>query len=128
MRLNQERYGTDFDFSKAWAKLSEEMDEFTEANADNDIDGMVDALADIMVVATGELTKLRYNPELCLKQCVKHISARKQDPEQAARWQAGNKEPGEKWLKDKNQDPATIPEPNYSLCKLASKKLVNQIS
>lgn len=121
MHLNHNRYGSDFDYTSAMAKLSEELDEFTEANALSDEHEMVDALADIIVVAAGELTKLGYNPELVLKQTVKHILARKQDPKQAIEWAANNRAPGEKWLKDKSQDPSTIYEANYNLCRTGHK-------
>ena len=48
MRLNHERYGSDFDYISAMAKLSEEMVELTEANALNDVHGMVDSLSRII--------------------------------------------------------------------------------
>lgn len=117
MRLNHERYGSDFEYTKAMEKLSEELSEFTEANANKDEHEMIDALNDIIVVAAGEITKLGYNPELTLKQCVKHIEVREQDPEQAKRWARNEKLPGEKWLKDVNQDPKTLHEANYQLCR-----------
>ncbi len=121
LRLNQERYGMDFEFSAAWAKLSEELDEFTEAHSTNDQLEMVDALNDIITIAAGEIAKLGFNPELTLKQCVKHVSVRKQDPEQALRWLHNDRAPGEKWQKDVNQDPSTLHTADYNLCKLASK-------
>ena len=80
---------------------------------------MVDALADIIVIAAGELVKLGFNPELCLKQTVKEISSRTQCPEQASRWAANNKQPGEKWLKDPNQPQSTLYIADYSTCKLS---------
>ena len=63
-----------------------------------------------------------YNLDLALKLTVKHISSRQQDPKQKARWekQGGNIK-GEKWLKNKNQDPETIYQPDYSKCKLPKK-------
>lgn len=121
LRLNQERYGTDFDFDKAVEKLEEELQEFKDAYYQNDITGMIDALNDLKVIASGEETKLGYNPELCLKQTVKEISSREQCPEQAARWKAGLKEPGEKWNKNRNQDPATLYKADFSTCKLPTK-------
>jgi hypothetical protein len=120
MKLNQVRYGTTFNFEKAMDKLEEELQEFKDAYLLNDIDGMIDALNDIKVIASGEEVKLGYNPELCLKQTVKEISSREQCPTQAAKWLSGNKQPGEKWLKNPNQDPATLYTANYSTCKLAS--------
>jgi len=118
MSLNQERYGTTFDFPKALSKLTEELEEFDEGFAKADTHEMVDALADLIVIAAGEIVKLGFNPELCLKQTVKEISSREQDPAQATAWAVGNKQPGEKWLKNPNQDPATLYSADYSTCKL----------
>ena len=118
MRLNQERYGTTFDFPKALDKLNEELDEFEDGFDIADTHEMIDALADIIVIAAGEMVKLGFNPEICLKQTVKEITCREQDPEQAIAWAAGNKELGEKWLKNPNQDPSTIYSADYSTCKL----------
>ena len=76
VKLNQTRYGTDFDGDAAVDKLKEELQELLDAIELNDTNEIVDALSDIIVIATGELTKLKYNPELVLKQTVKEI----QDP------------------------------------------------
>ena len=117
VKLNQTRYGTDFNGDTAVAKLKEELQELIDGIIINNTDEIVDALSDIIVIATGELTKLKYNPELVLKQTVKEISSRQQDPEQAKAWAAGNKQPGEKWQKDKSQDPSTLYTADYSTCK-----------
>ena len=118
MKLNLERYGTTFDFAKALEKLEEELKEFREAYEANDTEGMIDALQDLTVIAAGETVKLGFNPELCLKQTVKEISSREQDPDQAASWAKGDRMPGEKWLKNRKQDPATLYSADYSTCKL----------
>ena len=118
MRLNQERYGTTFDFPKALEKLNEELVEFEEGFDKADTHEMIDALADLIVIAAGEMVKLGFNPELCLKQTVKEITCREQDPEQAIAWAAGKKELGEKWLKDPKQDPSTLYTADYSTCRL----------
>ena len=117
VKLNQTRYGTDFNGDTAVAKLKEELQELVDGIATNNTNEIVDALSDTIVIATGELTKLKYNPELVLKQTVKEISSRQQDPEQAKAWAAGNKQPGEKWNKDKSQDPSTLYTADYSTCK-----------
>lgn len=117
VKLNQIRYGTDFNGDTAVAKLKEELQELVDGIITNNTDEIVDALSDIIVIATGELTKLKYNPELVLKQTVKEISSRQQDPEQAKAWAAGNKQPGEKWNKDKSQDPSTLYTADYPTCK-----------
>ena len=118
MKLNQDRYGVTFDFPKALDKLNEELVEFEEGFDRADTHEMIDALADIIVIAAGEMVKLGFNPELCLKQTVKEITCREQDPEQAIAWAAGKKELGEKWLKDPKQDPSTIYTADYSTCRL----------
>ena len=120
MLLNQTRYGVTFDFNKAMSKLQEELDEFSEGFTKTDTHEMVNALADIIVTAAGELVKLGFNPELCLKQTVKEISSRLQCPEQAARWAMNNKQPGEKWLKNPSQPQSTLYAADYSTCKLHS--------
>ena len=81
MRLNQERYGTTFDFPKALEKLNEELEEFEDGFVKADTHEMIDALADLIVIAAGEMVKLGFNPELCLKQTVKEISSREQCPD-----------------------------------------------
>ena len=96
----------------------EELDEFEDGFDRADTHEMIDALADIIVIAAGEMVKLGFNPELCLKQTVKEITCREQDPEQAIAWAAGKKELGEKWLKDPKQDPSTIYTADYSTCRL----------
>ena len=118
MKLNQDRYGTTFDFPKAMEKLNEELEEFDEAFAKADTHEMIDALADLIVIAAGEMVKLGFNPELCLKQTVKEISSREQSPEQLLSWQAGEKQLGDKWLKNPKQDPSTLYSADYSTCKL----------
>lgn len=118
MKLNQERYGTTFDFTKALEKLEEELQEFRDEHEEGNDKGMIDALADIIVIAAGEMVKLGYNPELCLKQTIKEIFSRQQDPVQATAWVNGQKVPGEKWLKNRQQDPSTIYKADYSTCKL----------
>lgn len=118
MKLNQDRYGVTFDFPKALDKLNEELVEFEDGFDRADTHEMIDALADLIVIAAGEMVKLGFNPELCLKQTVKEITCREQDPEQAIAWAAGKKELGEKWLKDPKQDPSTIYTADYSTCRL----------
>ena len=120
MKLNQERYGTTFDLDRALDKLKEELQEFIDASETQYEYGQVDALNDIIIIATGELIKLGYNPELTLKQTVKEITSRQQDPAQAKRWVINDKQPGEKWLKNQNQPESTLYTADYSTCKLPS--------
>ena len=112
VKLNEERYGLDFNAKKALLKLDEELDEFEEAMIyDGKLD-MLDALADIIVIATGEIRKMGYDPELVLNEVVKEISSREQDPFQKARWRDGAKVAGEKWEKWEAQPEDTL----YKAC------------
>ena len=113
VNLNKERYGLVFYPEQAIMKLQEELDELKDALANNDTHETVDALSDLIVVSVGELTKLGYDPTLCLKETVKEISSRKQDPEQAKTNWAGSK-----WQKDKNQDKSTLYTASYERCKV----------
>jgi len=114
VKLNEERYGLDFVSYKEYVKIKEELDEFNFANSEEE---MIDALADIIVIAIGSIRKLGYDPECVMNQCVDYVYQREQDPEQKKRWERGEKEEGEKWIKDKTQQ---LKEPDYEQCKLGS--------
>jgi hypothetical protein len=79
----------------------------------------IDAIGDIIVLAVNELELEGYNVELVMKQIVKHISCRKQDPIQSYEWSING--PSGKWQKDLNQDPSTIHQPDFSTCKLITR-------
>ena len=181
VKLNQTRYGLDFNGPKAIEKLHEEIiEELAPAITILDVEEIVDALADTIVISVGELTKLgikprplptritrelsieqstlekltdkldhlkeailitdnqtvivnllhdisliaaegllelKYQPILVLKQVVREISSRQQDRAQAQCWASGDRQPGDKWIKDKNQDPSTLYEADFSTCK-----------
>lgn len=93
--------------------IHEELQEYYEASTEH---GRIDAIADILVLATNECELEGYNIDLVMKQVVKHISSRKQDPSQAAIWKSEGV--SGKWMKDKNQHPSTIYNPDYTVCKL----------
>jgi hypothetical protein len=67
----------------------------------------VDDLCDLIVVATGALHKLGYDPDKAMNETYKEISSRKGEI---------NTETG-KWEKDLTQDPSTLYIANYELCK-----------
>lgn len=181
VKLNQTRYGMDFNGPKAIEKLHEEIiEELAPATTSNDVEAIVDACGDTIVIAVGELAKLgakpkdlptrliptlqvdqstleklsakldnfreavfvtdnqttminllhdiqliasegllaiKYNPTLVLKQIVKTIQSRLQDPTQAMAWSTGNRQPGEKWKKMTNQDESTLYKADFSTCK-----------
>lgn len=73
----------------------------------------IDSVVDIMVFSINALYQLGIDPECALEQVLVALNSRTQDPAQATRWKSGNKQIGEKWLKD-----TTAPrlEPSYSTC------------
>lgn len=74
-----------------------------------------DVLLAIKQQLLSDLTDLGVVPDLALKQTVKHISSRIQCSIQSAEWaQSG---PVGKWQKSRSQDPESIYQPNYKLCK-----------
>jgi NTP pyrophosphatase (non-canonical NTP hydrolase) len=99
------------------ASISEELEEYTDAVNASDEHEMIDALADIMVLTANEIALIGYDIDLVMKQVVKHISARQQDPVQKEEWLKSG--PAGKWLKDKEQDPSTLVEPDYTVCRLS---------
>lgn len=98
------------------ASITEELDEYVIAQNDSNEHEMIDALADIMVITANEIALMGYDLDLVMKQVVKHISSRYQDPVQHKEWLTSG--PSGKWHKDPNQDPSTIIEPDYSVCRL----------
>jgi len=118
VKLNKERYGLTFNSKKAYNKLNEELKEFKDGIKNNNEIEMLDALADIIVIATGEIRKMGYDPILVLNETVKEISSRKQDLTQVERWAKGEKEDGEKWLKDKSQDKSELYKADFEKCKI----------
>ena len=114
-KLNEERYGLTFNKEKAIEKLIEEVEELKDGK---DIHDMVDALADIIVIAAGEIRKLGFDPEWALLETIKEITSRKQDPVQRAEWQNGRRQDGEKWLKWKGQPVDTLYSADYNIAKI----------
>lgn len=96
--------------------LEEELCEYSDARDVSDEHEMVDALADIIVLASNDLALMGYDVDLVMKQVVKHISSRVQDPLQAVSWRMEG--PDGKWQKDKDQDPSSIYLPDYTVCRI----------
>ncbi len=67
----------------------------------------VDDLCDIIVVATGSLHKLGYDPEKAMLETYKEISSRQGTVDLSTG----------KWEKDRNQDPSTLYKANYDACR-----------
>jgi hypothetical protein len=108
IKFNKERNLVNYDGAAEYNMLFEELDnEFLEAIRANNEYEQVDALCDIIVVATGALWKLGYEPDLALKQTIKEIHSR----------EGSFSESTGKWMKDTNQDPSTLYKANYNLAK-----------
>jgi len=122
MNLNLPRYGSTFDLETFNKTLDEELDELQKAIAVTNIHEIIDAANDAIVVLAGLITKFGYNPHLTLKQTVREISSRQQNPKQAFHWKSNPDLVGKtKWQKDINQDPSTLYKADYNTCKLHSK-------
>jgi predicted HAD superfamily Cof-like phosphohydrolase len=104
---NQSRNLVTYDSTTEDRLLAEEMQELSEARAADDIHGIIDAYADMIVVITGSIHKLGYYPNEVLAETLLEISSRKGaiDPITG------------KWQKDANQDPTTLYKADYSDCK-----------
>lgn len=95
--------------------VQDELEEYTEASLHNDVHGMVDAIADVVVLATNEMELMGYDLDMVMKQVLKEISCRKQLPSQLDEWHVSG--PSGKWLKDPNQSPDTLYKADFSTCK-----------
>jgi predicted HAD superfamily Cof-like phosphohydrolase len=103
---NQSRNLHNYDSTTEDNLLAEEMQELSEARSVNDIHGVIDAYADMIVVITGSIYKLGYDPNKVLAETLLEISSRK-----------GTINPTTgKWQKDVNQDPTTLYKADYSAC------------
>lgn len=82
VKLNQTRYGTDFNGEKAIEKLHEEIvEELIPATQVKDADKVIDALSKIIGKTVSTLALLGYNPELVMKQYVKSIANTEYTPD-----------------------------------------------
>ncbi len=101
---NKDRNLFNYDATAEDAMLAEELNELSAARALNDTHGMIDAYCDIIVLATGAIHKLGYEPNLAMAETILEISSRKGaiDPSTG------------KWQKDINQDPSTLYKANYT--------------
>lgn len=84
--------------------ITEELDELGQGIESSNEHEIIDALADIIVLSANHIGQMGYDLDLVMKEVVKEISSRQQDPEQADRWAKGNKRPDEKWKKDTSEE------------------------
>lgn len=103
VKFNEDRKLSTFKGEAEYTMLSEELQEFYTAYAESDQYEMIDALCDLIVVATGAIHKLGYDPEDALTETVLEITSRQG---------IFNEDTG-KWEKDRNQDPNTLYKANY---------------
>jgi len=120
-RFNEERgmLAKGFNLKTAYSMLAEELQELVDADNEHET---VDALADLIVIASGELSKLDYDIEDVMDETLLEIESRKQNPLQADEWR--RKGASGKWLKDKNQDKKTLYTADYSKCQFKCKVII----
>jgi len=116
IKWNESRNNVNFDVISEYQMLNEELTEFLTAHNEENEHEMVDALCDIIVVATGGLYKLGYDPNKAMDEVIKHISSREQDPIQKQQWEENGAEG--KWLKRKAQDKTQMYQQDFESCKL----------
>ena len=90
--------------------------DYFEGDGKLDDNAVIDCIQDIKVFANNETTLRGYDNVKCEAEVLKHISCRKQDPIQKEQWAKFGAYG--KWLKDPNQDPSELYEPDYEKCKL----------
>jgi len=92
--------------------IESEVDEYTVAVHQKDEYEKIDAIGDIITLCLNELALEGYSAAAIMNQIVTEISSREQDPEQASRdWS------GEKWKKNKSQDPDSLYKADFKHCK-----------
>lgn len=104
VKFNQDRNLVKFNGDAEYKMLYEELQEFLTAYSEQNEYEMIDALCDVIVVATGAIHKLGYDPTEALSETVKEITSR----------QGNFNEDTGKWEKDRNQDPSTLYKAVYS--------------
>lgn len=104
VQFNIDRGLTAFDHNAEFNMLSEELNEYKLAPDEYET---LDALCDIIVVATGAIHKLGYSPQLAINETVKEITSRK----------GSFNETTGKWMKDLSQDPSTLYKADYNLAR-----------
>lgn len=108
VKFNKERNLSVFNAEKERYYIELELGEFSEATALGDEHEQVDALADIIVFATGAIHKLGYNPKAVLKETLKEINSREGEIDPVTG----------KWEKSKTQPKETLYKADYRKCKV----------
>lgn len=108
IQWNEQRNNKEFNSESEYKMLKEELAEFLEAKDEYE---MVDALCDLIVIATGAIHKLGYSPKLAMLETLQEINSRQQDPLQAMSWRMEG--PDGKWQKWKDQPKDTLYKAQY---------------
>lgn len=122
VQWNKERNNVEFNLVNEHSMLQEELNELFDAMDESDI---VDALCDIIVVATGAIHKLGYNPNISMNETLKEISSRQQDPIQKDIWKKWGA--SGKWEKNKSQEPSTLYKADYTKAQYIKPKYSKQV-
>lgn len=78
---------------------------------------VVDTICDIKVFSINELGTMKYNGKKCMKETIKEISSRKQNPQQKEEWDKNGA--NGKWLKSELEEHKALwYKADYSKCKL----------
>lgn len=115
VQWNKERNNVEFIADNEFNMLGEEMDELFACIQEWNEHEIIDALGDIIVVATGAIHKLGYNPNIAMNETLKEISSRQQDPIQKDIWTKCGA--SGKWEKNKSQEPSTLYKADYTKAK-----------
>jgi hypothetical protein len=103
VKWNKSRNLNTYDSTTEDNMIAEELEELSAARAVGSVPAAVDAYCDIIVLATGAIHKLGYNPSDAIAETLLEITARK-----------GSIDPTTgKWQKDTKQDPSTLYKARY---------------
>jgi hypothetical protein len=87
--------------------IAEELEELSLARSNHNRNEMVDAYCDLIVLATGAIHKLGFDPTESMAETLLEINSRKGSVDRLTG----------KWQKDKDQDPSTLYKANYDNAK-----------
>ena len=112
---NKARNNNTFNAMSEHSMLCEEMDELLIAMQNKDEHEIIDALCDIIVLATGAVYKLGYDIDDAMCETMLEINSRDQDPIQKLQWEENGAQG--KWQKWLDQPKETLYKANYGKAK-----------
>ena len=107
VKWNRSRNLTMYDATTEDAMIAEELEELSLARSNYNVNEMVDAYCDLIVLATGAIHKLGFDPTESMAETLLEINSRKGSVDRLTG----------KWQKDKDQDPSTLYKANYDNAK-----------